>query len=70
MINEDERHRIKEIEKVNTIASVIIKRRQELEISQRTISEQCSFVACIEPFKTIQKLHSLVKLIQSLNLQF
>lgn len=72
-ISEDECRRMEEIEEVSAIVSAIIKRRQELGISQRTLAEQCgipqSSIARIETFKTTPKLDTLVKLMQALNLR-
>ena len=62
-----------EIEEVSDIVPPIIRRRQELGISQRTLAERCgipqSSVARIETLKTTPKLDTLVKLLQALNLK-
>lgn len=72
-INEEERHNMEEIEEVSEIVSSIIRRRQELGISQRDLSARCgipqSSVARIETLKTTPKLDTLIKLMQALNLK-
>lgn len=72
-ISEEERPNMEEIEEVNSIVSSIIRRRQELGISQRTLAERCgipqSSIARIETLKTTPKLDTLVKLMQALNLK-
>ncbi|MDD6570711.1 MAG: helix-turn-helix transcriptional regulator [Acidaminococcus sp.] len=72
-INEEERHNMEEIEEMTTIVSSIIKRRQELGISQRTLAERCglpqSSIARIETLKTTPKLDTLIKLLQALDLK-
>lgn len=72
-ISEEERPNIEEIEEVSNIVSSIIRRRQELGISQRTLAERCgipqSSIARIETLKTTPKLDTLVKLMQALNLK-
>ena len=72
-INEEERHNMEEIEEMTTIVSSIIKRRQELGISQRSLAERCgipqSSVARIETLKTTPKLDTLIKLLQALDLK-
>lgn len=61
------------IEEATTIVSSIIKRRQELGISQRALAERCgipqSSVARIETLKTTPKLDTLIKLMQALDLR-
>lgn len=72
-ISEEERRNMEEIEEISNIVSSIIRRRQELGISQRTLAEQCgipqSSIARIEALKTTPKLDTLVKLMQALNLK-
>lgn len=72
-INEEERHNMEEIEEVSEIVSSIIRRRQELGISQRDLAARCgipqSSVARIETLKTTPKLDTLIKLMQALNLK-
>lgn len=72
-ISEKERRNMEEIEEVTDIVSSIIRRRQELGISQRMLAERCglpqSSVARIETLKTTPKLDTLVKLMQALNLK-
>lgn len=72
-INDEERRNIEEIEEAANIVSSIIRRRQELGISQRALAERCgipqSSVARIETFKTTPKLDTLIKLMQALNLK-
>nr|DAM80964.1 MAG TPA: clp gene regulator [Caudoviricetes sp.] len=40
-VNEEERRNMEEIEEVSNIVSSIIRRRQELGISQRALAERC-----------------------------
>ncbi|WP_270420208.1 helix-turn-helix domain-containing protein [Acidaminococcus massiliensis] len=72
-ISEEERRNMEKIEEVSNIVSSIIRRRQELGISQRTLAERCgiphSSIARIETLKTTPKLDTLVKLMQALNLK-
>ena len=72
-VSEEERRNMEEIEEVSDIVSSIIRRRQELGISQRTLAERCgipqSSVARIKTLKTTPKLDTLVKLLQALNLK-
>lgn len=72
-ISEEERRNMEEIEEVSSIVSSIIRRRQELGMSQRTLAERCgipqSSIARIEALKTTPKLDTLVKLMQALNLK-
>ena len=72
-INEEERHNMEEIEEVSEIVSSIIRRRQELGISQRDLAARCgipqSSVARTETLKTTPKLDTLIKLMQALNLK-
>ncbi len=72
-VNEEERQQMEEIEAVADIVSSIIKRRQELGISQRTLAEKCgipqSSVARIETLKTTPKLDTLVKMVQALGMK-
>lgn len=64
---------MEEIEEVASIVSSIIRRRQELGISQRDLAKRCgipqSSVARIETLKTTPKLDTLIKLMQALNLK-
>ena len=72
-LSEEERRNMEEIEEVSSIVSSIIRRRQELGMSQRTLAERCgipqSSIARIETLKTTPKLDTLVKLMQALNLK-
>ena len=72
-IDEEEGRNMEEIEAVTNIVSSIIRRRQELGISQRTLAERCgipqSSVARIETLKTTPKLDTLIKLMQALGLR-
>ena len=60
-VSEEERRNMEEIEEVSDIVSSIIRRRQELGISQRALAERCgipqSSVARIETLKTTPKPH-------------
>lgn len=71
--NEEDRRNMEEIEEISDIVSSIIRRRQKLGISQRALAERCglplSSVACIETFKTIPKLDTLIKLTRALDLK-
>lgn len=71
--NEADGRMIEEIENVRDIVSVMIRRRQELGMSQRVLAEKCgipqSSIARIETFKTTPKLDTLVKLMQALNMK-
>lgn len=73
VINDEERRNMEEIEEMTTIVSSIIKRRQELGISQRSLAERCgipqSSIARIETLKTTPKLDTLIKLLQALDLK-
>ena len=72
-IDSENRHDIEQIEELSSIVSSIIKRRNELGISQRALAEQCgipqSSVARIESFKTMPKLDTLLKLMRPLGLK-
>ena len=72
-IDSENRHDIEQIEELSSIVSSIIKRRNELGISQRALAEQCgipqSSVARIESFKTMPKLDTLLKLMCPLGLK-
>lgn len=72
-VSKEERRNMEEIEEVSDIVSSIIRRRQELGISQRALAERCgipqSSVARIETLKTTPKLDTLVKLMQALDLK-
>ena len=72
-ISEEECRNMEEIEELSSIVSSIIRRRQELGISQRTLAERCgipqSSIARIVTLKTTPKLDTLVKLMQALDLK-
>ena len=72
-IDSESRHDIEQIEELSSIVSSIIKRRNELGISQRALAEQCgipqSSVARFESFKTMPKLDTLLKLMRPLGLK-
>ena len=72
-IDSENRHDIEQLEELSSIVSSIIKRRNELGISQRALAEQCgipqSSVARIESFKTMPKLDTLLKLMRPLGLK-
>ena len=72
-VSKEERQNMEELEEVSSIVSSIIKRRQEMGISQRALAERCgipqSSVARIETFKTTPKLDTLIKLMQALDLK-
>lgn len=72
-VSVEERRNMEEIEEVSDIVSSIIRRRQELGISQRALAKQCgipqSSVARIETLETTPRLDTLVKLMQALHLK-
>ena len=72
-ISQEERRNMEEIEELSSTGSSIIRRRQELGISQRTLAERCgipqSSIARIETLKTTPKLDTLIKLLQALDLK-
>ena len=71
-VSKEERRNMEEIEEVTDIVSSIIRRRQELGISQRALAERCGIppsVARIETLKTTPKLDTLIKLMQALDLK-
>lgn len=72
-IDLESQHDMEQIEELSSTVSSIIKRRNELGISQRALAEQCgipqSSVARIETFKTMPKLDTLLKLMRPLGLK-
>ena len=68
--SEDDRRNMEEIEAAADIVSSLIKRRQELGLSQRALAERCgipqSSVARIESRSVAPKLDTLIKLMQTL----
>lgn len=72
-IDEKNRFDIEEIEELSALVTIIIKRRNELGLSQRALAEQCgipqSSVARIESFKTMPKVDTLLKIMQPLGLR-
>lgn len=71
--SEDDRRNMEEIEAAADIVSSLIKRRQELGLSQRALAERCgipqSSVARIESSSVAPKLDTLIKLMQALQLK-
>ncbi len=71
--SEDDRRNMEEIEAAADIVSSLIKRRQELGLSQRALAERCgipqSSVARIESRSVAPKLDTLIKLMQALQLK-
>ena len=71
--SEDDRRNMEEIEAAADIVSSLIKRRQELGLSQRALAERCgipqSSVASIESCSVAPKLDTLIKLMQALQLK-
>lgn len=71
--SEDDRRNMEEIEAAADIVSSLIKRRQELGLSQRALAERCgipqSSVARIESCNVAPKLDTLIKLMQALQLK-
>ena len=72
-VSKEERRNMEEIEEVSTIVSSMIRRRQELGISQRALAKRCgipqSSVVRTETLQTTPKLDTLVKLMQALDLK-
>ncbi len=72
-LSEEDRCNIEEIEEASDIIASIIRRRQELGMSQRALAERCglpqSSVARLETLKTTPKLDTLVKITQALGLK-
>lgn len=64
---------VEEIEALATIISAMVKKRNELGISQRELAEMCgmpqSSVARIESFQTTPNLDTVVKIMQPLGLR-
>ena len=71
--SEDDRRNMEEIEAAADIVSSLIKRRQELGLSQRALAERCgipqSSVARIVSCSVAPKLDTLIKLMQALQLK-
>lgn len=71
--SEDDRRNMEEIEAAADIVSSLIKRRQELGLSQRALAERCgipqSSVSRIESCSVAPKLDTLIKLMQALQLK-
>ena len=68
-----ERRNMEEIEEAAAIVASLIRRRQELGLSQRALAERCgipqSSVVRMETMKTRPKLDTLIKITQALNLK-
>lgn len=64
---------MEEIEEATAIVAALIKRRQELGLSQRALAERCgilqSSVVRMETMKTRPKLDTLIKITQALKLK-
>lgn len=72
-ISDQDKRTMEEIEEAAAIVAVLIKRRQELGLSQRALAERCgipqSSVVRIETMKTRPKLDPLIKITQALKLK-
>ena len=72
-ISDQDRRNMEEIEEAAAIVSSLIRRRQELGLSQRALAERCgipqSSVVRIETMKTRPKLDTLIKITRALNLK-
>ena len=71
--SEDDRRNMEEIEAAADIVSSLIKRRQELGLSQRALAERCGIPQCsvarIECCSVAPKLETRIKLMQALQLK-
>lgn len=72
-ISDQDRRNMEEIEEAAAIVASLIRRRQELGLSQRALAERCgisqSSVVRMETMKTRPKLDTLIKITQALNLK-
>lgn len=72
-ISDQDKRNMEEIEEAAAIVAALIKRRQELGLSQRALAERCgipqSSVVRIETMKTQPKLDTLIKITQALKLK-
>lgn len=72
-VSDQDKRNMEEIEEVAAIVAALIKRRQELGLSQRALAERCgipqSSVVRMETMKTRPKLDTLIKIIQALDLK-
>ena len=72
-ISDQDKRNMEEIEEAVAIVAALIKRRQELGLSQRALAERCgipqSSVVRMETMKTRPKLDTLIKIIQALDLK-
>lgn len=72
-ISDHDKRNMEEIKEAAAIVAALIKRRQELGLSQRALAERCgipqSSVVRMETMKTRPKLDTLIKIIQALDLK-
>ena len=72
-VSDQDKRNMEEIEEAAAIVAALIKRRQELGLSQRALAERCgipqSSVVRMETMKTRPKLDTLIKIIQALDLK-
>lgn len=72
-VSDQDKRNMEEIEEAAAIVAALIKRRQELGLSQRALAERCgipqSSVVRMEMMKTRPKLDTLIKIIQALDLK-
>ena len=72
-VSDQDKRNMEEIEEAAAIVADLIKRRQELGLSQRALAERCgipqSSVVRMETMKTRPKLDTLIKIIQALDLK-
>ena len=72
-ISDQDRRNMEEIEEAAAIVASLIRRRQELGLSQRALAERCgipqSSVVRMETMKTRPKFDTLIKITQALNLK-
>ena len=72
-ISDQDRRNMEEIEEAAAIVASLIRRRQELGLSQRALAERCgiphSSVVRMETMKTRPKLDTLIKITQALKLK-
>lgn len=72
-INDQDKRNMEEIEEAAAIVAALIKRRQELGLSQRALADCCgipqSSVVRMETMKTRPKLDTLIKITQALKLK-
>ena len=72
-ISDQDRRNMEEIEEAAAIVASLIRRRQELGLSQRALAERCgipqSSVVRMETMKTRPKLDTLINITHAINLK-